>query len=334
MAVHVAASAVVAARSRGEEGSRARARGVRAGARRARGVAREAIRGSAEGAGSWARGLRGSVRAPRPAVRAGAAGADGRGSGGGGDSPPDLAEAPNGVLWAIWAGLIAYVALSAPDQTPRLDQIYLMGMVTQDSSVNAGALSLFNMMGIWPAVYAALLMPAASGLTDDVDDGEGSDRKGPKAWPFVVGSFAAGAFALLPYMALWREPARPVVARQGGPKGVEKVLESRVLGAALAAAAAALIVKGFVLPSEEEVGMSFRLFNSSKFIHVMSVDFATLALLSPLWISNDMIVRKWGPASGDSTKAYALAWAFAALPLVGPCIWLAVRPPLPARGDD
>ena len=112
------------------------------------------------------------------------------------------------------------------------------------------------------------------------------------------------------------------------------MLESRALGAVLAAAAVALIVKGFVLPTADEVGMSYRLFNSSKFIHVMSVDFATLALLSPLWISNDMVVRKWAPASGDSTRAYALAWAFAALPLVGPCLWLAVRPPLPVPEDD
>jgi len=238
------------------------------------------------------------------------------------------------VLWAIWAGLIGYVALFAPDQTPRLDQVYLIGMVTQDSSVNPGALALFNMMGIWPAVYAALLMPAASGRVGEDGEGDEDRGRGPKAWPFVAGSFAAGAFALLPYMAMWREPEGPVVARRGGPQGVEKVLESRALGAVLAAAAVALIVKGFVLPTADEVGMSYRLFNSSKFIHVMSVDFATLALLSPLWISNDMVVRKWAPASGDSTRAYALAWAFAALPLVGPCLWLAVRPPLPVPEDD
>ena len=49
--------------------------------------------------------------------------------------------------------------------------------------------SLFNMMGVYPAVYAALLVPG------------GRSAGGLPAWPFITGSFFLGAFALLPYMA-------------------------------------------------------------------------------------------------------------------------------------
>lgn len=52
--------------------------------------------------------------------------------------------------------------------------------------------SLFNLMGVYPAIYAALLVPG------------GRSANGVPAYPFVIGSFFLGAFALLPYMALVR----------------------------------------------------------------------------------------------------------------------------------
>ena len=51
---------------------------------------------------------------------------------------------------------------------------------------------MFNIIGLYTFFFQCLLIP-----------GGRSANKVP-AWPFVVLSFGLGAFALLPYMALWR----------------------------------------------------------------------------------------------------------------------------------
>lgn len=53
-------------------------------------------------------------------------------------------------------------------------------------------LSRPSYFAVIPAIYAALLIPGAR-----------SENKIP-AWPFVSASFFLGAFALVPYMALWQ----------------------------------------------------------------------------------------------------------------------------------
>ncbi len=66
------------------------------------------------------------------------------------------------------------------------------------------------------------------------------DGRGQKirAWPFATGSFAVGAFALLPYLAL-REPNPEFV-------GIEnlfiKIFDSRITGVLLPLGAGALVV--------------------------------------------------------------------------------------------
>jgi hypothetical protein len=62
-------------------------------------------------------------------------------------------------------------------------------------------------MGIWPAIYASLLIPAGR-----------SANKLP-AWPFVMLSFAFGVFALLPYFTFWR----PLRGQQLPPPSEELV---------------------------------------------------------------------------------------------------------------
>ena len=54
---------------------------------------------------------------------------------------------------------------------------------------------LFNLMGLWPVVYASLALS------------DGRDQA-VSAWPFVVGSFGLGAFALMPYLALREQIGR------------------------------------------------------------------------------------------------------------------------------
>lgn len=103
-------------------------------------------------------------------------------------------------LFALWAGLIGYAFLLAPNQTPLRDQYFLekfLNLTDDGIPLNAIFSQLFYIMGIWPIIYTALLIPAAK-----------SKNRVP-AWPFVTLSYAFGAFALLPFMALWQSPSPP-----------------------------------------------------------------------------------------------------------------------------
>jgi hypothetical protein len=70
----------------------------------------------------------------------------------------------NAVFAACWAGLSAYAFLWSPNQTPFRDTVFLeklVGLGGDDGVVvNSVFFCLFNIMGVWPAVYAALLTPS------------------------------------------------------------------------------------------------------------------------------------------------------------------------------
>jgi len=214
----------------------------------------------------------------------------------------------NVLFGLLWVSLVAYAALYAPDQTPARDAYFLEKLlnlgVDDGVALNPIWFSLFNIMGVWPAVYAALLTPA------------GRSANGVPAWPFVTGSFALGAFALLPFFALWAPPAEadvptlPAVAT-----GPARALESRITAAVLLVATLGLAGKALTAGGAawEDFG---HLFLESKFVHVTTVDFITLTLCAPFWVWNDAAVRRYkGP-----TLLFALT------PLLGPVLWLNVRP--------
>ena len=53
----------------------------------------------------------------------------------------------------------------SPNQTPYRDMLYLQKLTGINSSagveVNTVFFQLFNLMGVYPAIYSALLLPAA-----------------------------------------------------------------------------------------------------------------------------------------------------------------------------
>jgi hypothetical protein len=142
------------------------------------------------------------------------------------------------------------------------------------------------------------------------------------AWPFITGSFALGAFSLLPYFALYAPPAAlpappsaATLAEGGLAAAPAKALESRVTAALLLAATLGLLAKAATAgpAAWEEFG---HLFQESRLVHVTSVDFLTLSLCAPFWVWNDAAARRYdGPAL-----------AFALTPLLGPVLWLNLRP--------
>ena len=203
-------------------------------------------------------------------------------------------------FWLIWIGFIAYgFLLSPPDQPDTIELIKNLSIGNWEG-IDPLIIALFNIMGIWPLIYASVLFI----------DGRG--QKIP-AWAFATASFGVGAFAILPYLAL-RQPSQEFT----GSKGIFlKLLDSRWLGVALTLATFTLL--GFGLTQGNWADFISQ-WQTSKFIHVMSLDFCMLSLLFPAILGDDMARR--------GITNYPIFWLVALLPLIGTLLYLCFRPPL------
>lgn len=87
-------------------------------------------------------------------------------------------------LFLLWAGLAGYAFLLSPNQTPFRDGYFLeklVGLGAEDGvPINTIVQQLFLIMGVWPLVYTALLIPS------------GKSGNGVPAWPFITLSYAFG----------------------------------------------------------------------------------------------------------------------------------------------
>jgi hypothetical protein len=132
-------------------------------------------------------------------------------------------------------------------------------------------------------------------------------------------------FALFPYVCLWQPPrdgpqcppSTDELEEGWGRFGL-KATESAWLPVGLMVASGFLMFKAF---SGGVVSWNqyFKLFDESKFIHVMSLDFCALTALIPFFLWNDAEKRQWGPRS-------AAVPFLSCLPLLGPLIYLVLRP--------
>ncbi|KIZ07603.1 hypothetical protein MNEG_0350 [Monoraphidium neglectum] len=219
------------------------------------------------------------------------------------------------------AGEGGYVFVLAPNQTPTIDAFTvekLVGLkpddpfqVTPGHRVNTVFAALFNAMGFYPLIYAALLIPAAR-----------SDKL--PAWPFVATSVFLGAYALIPYMALWspKDPPQqlppPKEELEGWSRLYMKGAETPVLPALLTAGAAFFTFQ--MATAGGEAWLAFlKLFDQSRLVHATTIDFCLCTLLAPFWMSNDAEGRGW-------EQRGTLVPLLSLLPLVGPAIYLLLRP--------
>lgn len=212
-------------------------------------------------------------------------------------------------------------------------------------AVNQVFAALFNAMGLMPALYAALLVPAgrSGGGAKGREGGGGFLSSFPPrlpAFPFVAGSFALGFFALGPYLALWTPappaealpeserdgprdataPPRPEALDKNGAAGAValRALESPITAAALLLGA---LSQAYLAATAGPAAWAefARLFDESRLVHVTSLDFLALSSFIPFWVSLDAGARRW---KGGSSVAAALG----VVPLVGPALYLALRP--------
>ena len=206
----------------------------------------------------------------------------------------------------LWLGFAAYAFLLAPPAAPNTVELITQLSTGQWSQINPLVIALFNLMGIWPLIYSCLLFA----------DGRG--QKIP-AWPFASLSFAVGAFALLPYLAL----RNPQPGFEGELDRGLRVWDSRWLGISLTVGAIALLSYGLLQGDWADFVQQWQ---TSRFIHVMSLDFCLLSLLFPALLGDDMARRQL-----DNS---VLFWVVALIPLVGPLLYLSLRPSLERKDNS
>jgi hypothetical protein len=111
---------------------------------------------------------------------------------------------------------------------------------------------------------------------------------------------------------------RPFPRWQGAVPLILRIWNSRLLGAVWLVLT--LVFLGYGL-SQGSWADWWQAFQTNRFIHVMSLDFALLSLLFPLVLGDDLSRRGISPVPWLALVSV--------LPLVGPALYIMVRPPLP-----
>ncbi len=209
-------------------------------------------------------------------------------------------------FWLLWLGFIAYVFFLAPPVQPDTLKLLQNLFTGQWQLINPVVLSIFNLVGICLLIHSCLLFF------------DGRMQKIP-AWPFALASVGTGIIGLLPYLAL-REPNQEF---SGSKDTWLKVLDSRWSGVILSISAIGLLGYGLVFG---DWGNFVEQYQTSKFINAMSLAVCLLVLLLPALLGDDMARR--------GLKNSQLFWAVALVPLVGPLLYLCLRPPLVDSGQE
>ena len=203
-------------------------------------------------------------------------------------------------LGLVWTIFVVYAFLFAPPNRAETLDLIIDLSTGNIRGINPSIVSLFNLMGVLPAVYACLLLV----------DGRG--QKLP-AWMFVAGSFATGAFALLPYLALRQKNT----TWTGEKNLLIDILESPFTAIILTIVTLGLLFFGI---SQGDWSDFVQQWHSSRFINVMSIDFCLLCLLPPAIIRDDLAKR------GIDNPAMFATISF--VPLLGVLVYLCFRPKL------
>jgi hypothetical protein len=200
----------------------------------------------------------------------------------------------------LWLLFLGYATFLAPGDGPETMELIVRLSTGQVAGINPAIVALFNLMGVLPLAYSCLLY---------------ADGRGQKiwAWPFAVGAFAVGAFALIPYLGLRQDNAGWI-----GPKSrTIRFWDARATAIAILVAAVGLVLYGLLAGDWADFG---RQWGSSKFIHVMSLDFCLLSLLGSELVPDDMARR----GMMDGKWLTVVQW----VPLFGLLVYLVVRPRL------
>lgn len=178
--------------------------------------------------------------------------------------------------------------------------------------------SIFNALGVVPAIYAAVLLP-------------GAQEQKPVPPALIATSFFAGYGGLAPYLIL-REPRPEPVFRNDLGFLARTLTESKLFAAGLLLTSLALAAKLVAIPDfDAALATYWSLFDEFGIVNVSSFDLLVLSAFFFEPAKEDMRRRGWWAAPGEepTTEQVARLAAFCAVPVIGPASYLVARPALP-----
>lgn len=206
-------------------------------------------------------------------------------------------------LSVLWLSFVGYAFISANSFTQSAESDWnLIAKLSlgEFTGINPFIVAIFLIMGIFPTTYAAFILF------------DGEEQKIPPS-PFAIASFAFGAFALLPYLALRKSNT----TWQGNKNWILKILDSSLLAIIASIAVLVLLIWGVTQGNWSDFVTQWE---NSMFIHVMSLDFCILSLLFPAIAGDDL--KRRGVESG-------VLKFIPYIPLLGGFIYWCFRPKLP-----
>jgi hypothetical protein len=207
------------------------------------------------------------------------------------------------IFGSLWVAFSAYAFLLAPPDRPDTLQLILDLSTGKWAGINPLIVALFNIMGVLPMIYACLMLI------------DGKYQK-ISAGGFTAVSFGVGAFAILPYLALRESyPTSKEPEVQIDRAGLIKLVDSRWLAIVLSIASIGLLTYGITQGNWADF---VRQWQTSRFIHVMSLDFCMLVSLLPVLINDDIQRRNFTNPN--------LIRSLSFIPLLGGLLYLCLRP--------
>ncbi|MBA7552810.1 hypothetical protein ES705_45386 [subsurface metagenome] len=206
----------------------------------------------------------------------------------------------NLVFLGIWISFLLYTFIWAPKGQPG-DPTFSSLMNIKEN--NPLSWEVFNLIAVWSLLYTAILLI------------EQRERFVP-AWPFILASFAAGMYALMPYFSVrgvWKKKTKEKRSI------IIKIADSKITAGIITVLVFGLFLYGIIASSINNSWAEYGdLFLNTRLINVMTIDFTFLTLFYPVLIWDDMKRRNW-----ENKKFF---WLFSLLPIIGPSIYLIVRP--------
>lgn len=210
------------------------------------------------------------------------------------------------LFFTVWLFFLGYAVFFAPPSTPDTPELLTNLILAQTEGLNPILVALFNIMGLLPIWYWFLLVP------------DSRIQKIP-VWPFALGMMAAGGFALLPYLALRTSSAQALPA-QKSLSWIQRIFDNRWIALIVMLGVFGL---GFYGLRQGDWTNYLTQFRSNQFVHIMSLDFLLLCTCLPVLIQQDLTHRKLTEKN--------LLWKLALIPLLGPAIYIVLRPPLSSQ---
>lgn len=262
--------------------------------------------------------------------------------------PYDIKNILSGLTWI---SLIVYAFNFAPgtlgsDADNELIQLLITQPTPRPSSVNELWFATWNSFTIVPAVIAALATTTASSNVQI--------QRLP-AWVFLWMAPFIGFFGLGPYFATRTDysktyddttdlttntststspsPPSPITLTKSDLGWASRtIFENRIFGIVLSLLAISIPFSSDIVMTSSDFDFSTKfdefvsLYQSSRFVSVACIDIFIMSIVTSMLISEDVKLR-----GGDGWKNSSLV-AFATtmlLPVIGPALYLAVRPSLP-----